>query len=123
MPAIDPQPFLCGLDATLQVVGGKWKPLILYFLESRPMRFSELKRSVRGVSDKVLAQQLRELELHSVVARTDHQEVPPRVGYSLTAFGESLVESMRPMCSWGERNAEKISEALAQGGNGRRALT
>lgn len=105
-------PFICGLDAALRVFSGKWKPLILYFLGSGSKRYSELKRSARGVSDKVLIYQLKELEAHGIVARTDHKEVPPRVDYALTPFGESLAEAMKPLCDWGGEHAAEISCAL-----------
>jgi DNA-binding HxlR family transcriptional regulator len=106
-------PFICGLDAALRVLGGKWKPLILFFLQGEPRRYGALKRSVRGVSDKVLIQQLKELEAHGIVSRTDYKEVPPRVDYALTPFGRSLVEALAPLCGWGERNSNTIASALA----------
>jgi len=107
-------PFICGLDAALRVVGGKWKPLILYFLNPEPKRYGELKRAVRGVSDKVLIQQLKELEAHGIVQRTDYNEIPPRVDYSLTPRGKSLIETMAPLCEWGEKNSAAIAEALSK---------
>jgi len=110
----DPSPFICGLDAALRVVGGKWKPLILFFLGQGPKRYGALKREVRGVSDKMLIQQLKELESHGVVLRTDYKEVPPRVDYALTPFGQSLVDAMVPLCGWGERNASAIASALSK---------
>lgn len=109
----DPSPFICGLDAALRIVGGKWKPLILYFLGRGPKRYGELKREVRGVSDKMLIQQLKELEAHGIVLRTDYGEIPPRVDYALTPFGQSLVAAMSPLCDWGERNSATIASALA----------
>ncbi len=105
-------PFICGLDATLRVVGGKWKPLILYFLKTEPKRYGALKREVRGVSDKMLIQQLKELQAHGIVTRTDYQEVPPRVDYSLTPLGHSLIESMRSMCEWGDQNMDTVEAVL-----------
>lgn len=110
----DPPPFICGLDATLRVVGGKWKPLILFFLGRGPTRYGALKRDVPGVSDKMLIQQLRELVSDGIVSRTDHKEIPPRVDYALTPFGQSLVEAMVPLCGWGERNAAAITVALSR---------
>jgi DNA-binding HxlR family transcriptional regulator len=107
-------PFTCGLDATLKVIGGKWKPLILYFLGYGPKRYGELKRCVRGVSDKMLIQQLKELESDGIVSRTDHKEIPPRVDYALTSFGWSLAEAMIPLCGWGVENSAAIASAVAK---------
>jgi DNA-binding HxlR family transcriptional regulator len=114
---LDQSPFICGLDATLRLVGGKWKPLILFFLARGPRRYGELKRDVRGVSDKMLIQQLRELEAHEIVVRRDYQEVPPRVDYALTPFGRSLVEALAPLCDWGERHTAEIAGVLFDGHN------
>ena len=114
--------FVCGLDAALRVVGGKWKPLILHFLYRGPHRYGELKRCIPGVSDKMLIQHLEELEAHGVVSRKDHHEVPPRVNYALTRLGKSLAEALIPLCDWGERNSKTIASQLGEGeqtrGNG-----
>ena len=106
------QPFICGLDAALRLIGGKWKPLILFFLAKEPRRYGELKRCVRGVSDKMLIQHLKELEVDGVVLRTDYQEIPPRVLYELSPFGFSLADALIPLCRWGDENAEIIEENL-----------
>lgn len=105
-------PFICGLDAAVRVIGGKWKPLILFFLVRGPMRYGELKRAVRGVSHKVLIQQLKDLEVHGIIARTDHKEIPPRVDYALTPLGRSLAMALSPLCEWGEKNARAIAAGL-----------
>ncbi|HAE26530.1 MULTISPECIES: winged helix-turn-helix transcriptional regulator [Hyphomonas] len=107
------KPFICGLDAALRLIGGKWKPLILFFLARQPMRYGELKRSIEGVSDKMLIQQLKEMEYHGIVSRTDHGEVPPRVDYALTPLGKSLSQTLLPLCEWGEQHQDAIAEALA----------
>lgn len=109
-----PSGFSCGLDATLRVIAGKWKPLILYFLLQSPNRYGALKRAVRGVSDKVLIQQLKELESDGVVLRTDHKEVPPRVDYTLTPLGRSLAETLEPLCIWGVENMDAVARVLAE---------
>ncbi|SFV19904.1 MULTISPECIES: winged helix-turn-helix transcriptional regulator [Bradyrhizobium] len=107
--------FTCGLDATLRVVAGKWKPLILYFLaQGGPTRYGELRRSVRDVSDKVLIQQLKELESDCLVKRTDYKEVPPRVDYSLTPLGHSLAEALVPLCAWGTEHMAEVSQVFAE---------
>ncbi|GAA4892673.1 winged helix-turn-helix transcriptional regulator [Streptomonospora salina] len=103
--------FLCGLDAAVTVVGGKWKPLILWALSVEPRRTGELRRELPGVSEKVLTQQLRELENDGVVHREIHQEVPPRVVYSLTAEGAQLDRALRPLGEWGEEHMDGIREA------------
>ena len=100
----------CGLDVALAVVGGKWKPLVLFHLGGGPRRFGELRRLVRGISEKVLIQQLRELEGDGVLSRTDHREVPPRVDYAMTAFGRTLAAALMPLCAWGEENRERVEE-------------
>ena len=107
--------FTCGLDATLRVIAGKWKPLILYFLaQGGPTRYGELRRAVRDVSDKMLIQQLKELEADDLVRRTDYKEVPPRVDYGLTPLGRSLAEALVPLCSWGTENLAEVARVFAQ---------
>ena len=106
--------FTCGLDATLRVIAGKWKPLIIYFLIQGPNRYGALKRAVRGVSDKMLIQQLKELEADGVVTRKDYQEVPPRVDYSLTPLGHTLAEALVPLCNWGSDNMAEVMRIFAE---------
>ena len=117
MSEISPIPgFSCGLDATLRLISGKWKPLILYFLLQGPNRYGALKRAVRGVSDKVLIQQLKDLEGHRVLSRTDYREVPPRVDYALTPLGRSLADALVPLCTWGSENMAEVSRIFAERG-------
>lgn len=93
----------CGLEAALDVVGGKWKSLILWALaEHGTLRFGRLRREVSGVSEKMLVQQLRELERDGLIDRTIYPEVPPRVEYRLTALGEKLNAALTPLGDWGE---------------------
>ena len=102
----------CGLDAALAVMGGKWKPLILYHLNSGPKRFGDLKRLVIGVSEKVLIQQLRQLAAAGVLTRHDYQRVPPMVDYTMTAFGMTLARALMPLCEWGTEHRDKITEIM-----------
>ncbi|MFC5718934.1 winged helix-turn-helix transcriptional regulator [Streptomyces gamaensis] len=88
----------------MDVVGGKWKVLILWELGVRPCRFGELRRSLPGVSEKVLTAQLRELEEDGVVRREVYDEVPPRVVYSLTEVGVSLNAALGPLGEWGREH-------------------
>jgi DNA-binding HxlR family transcriptional regulator len=113
-PALVAPAFTCGLDATLRIISGKWKPLILYFLLQGPNRYGALKRAIRDVSDKVLIQQLKELEADGVLLRTDHHEVPPRVDYTLTPLGRSLAEALEPLCTWGTENMAEMQRIFAE---------
>ena len=107
--------FTCGLDATLRVIAGKWKPLILYFVaQDGPTRYGELRRAIRDVSDKMLIQQLKELEADDLVKRTDYKEIPPRVDYSLTPLGLSLAQALAPLCTWGSDNLEEVTRVYAR---------
>ena len=116
MSSLAPPPtdFTCGLDATLHVISGKWIPLILYFLRQGPTRYGELRRAVRGVSDKMLIQHLKEMESDRIVTRTDYKEVPPRVDYNLTPLGHSLSEALVPLCNWGTENMVEVTRVLAE---------
>ncbi|MDT9688463.1 helix-turn-helix domain-containing protein [Streptomyces sp. P9(2023)] len=99
----------CGLDAAVDVVGGKWKPLILWALHANgTTRFGELRRQIVRVSEKVLIQQLRELEADGIVHREVYPEVPPRVEYSLTPLGEALNTALVPLGVWGDRFMTEI---------------
>lgn len=100
--------YYCGLDATIAVIGGKWKALILWELREGVRRFGALRRSVEGISEKMLIQQLRELEADGLVHREAYPEIPPRVEYSLTELGVSLNEALLPLCHWGERYGDDI---------------
>src|SRR5690606_40704364 len=97
-------PYVCGLDAAMDVVSGKWKSLVLWELAAHGVRrYAELKRGLPGVSDKVLAQQLREMEADDLLVREVFPEVPPRVEYSLTEHGKALNTAL-------ERSEEHTSE-------------
>jgi len=104
----DPDP-TCGLDVTFTVLGGKWKPLILFYLAQGTRRFGELRRLVAGVSEKVLIQQLRELQLDGLVKRTDYRELPPRVDYALTDFAHTLAQALLPLWEWGNVNRKRVT--------------
>jgi DNA-binding HxlR family transcriptional regulator len=92
---------MCPAEVTLGVIGGRWKVLILYHLFGGAKRFSELQRALPGVTQKMLTQQLREMERDGIVSRTVFPQVPPRVEYALTPRGETLKPVVRAMCQWG----------------------
>jgi DNA-binding HxlR family transcriptional regulator len=96
--------FQCSVKLTADIIGGKWKPLILYNLESGTKRFSQLKRLIPGMTKKMLTQHLRELERDEIIRRKVYAEVPPRVEYSLTKHGESLKPILKLMSAWGTRH-------------------
>lgn len=108
--------FHCGIDAAMDVIGGKWKVLILWALDERPHRFGELRRALGGVTEKVLASHLRELEDDGIVRREDFREVPPRVEYSLTALGRSLNAALAPLGDWGRAHVSGIASREAADG-------
>jgi DNA-binding HxlR family transcriptional regulator len=99
-----PGSYVCGIDAAMDVIGGKWKVLILWALNEHPCRFGQLRRMVPGVTEKVLAAHLRELEADDVVHREVFDEVPPHVEYSLTPRGVSLNAALAPLGAWGREN-------------------
>ncbi len=105
----------CGLDVALAVMGGKWKPLILYHLRASPARFGEIRRKVSGISEKVLIQQLRDLVAADVLVRRDYQEVPPKVDYTITPFGMTLVQALLPLCDWGTEHRSRVKQTEASG--------
>ncbi|MDA5281746.1 winged helix-turn-helix transcriptional regulator [Streptomyces sp. NPDC054904] len=95
----------CGIAAAMSVIDGKWKVSLLWELDQHPgRRFGELRRLVPGVSEKVLAAQLRELEADGIVHREVYDEVPPRVEYSLTPLGQELNTALEALGAWGTRH-------------------
>ena len=100
----------CPVATTVQLIGSKWKLLILRNLMDRPWRFNELKKSLEGVSQKVLTDSLRSLENDGIITRTVYPEVPPRVEYALSDIGESMRPILTSMKEWGD-NYKKSLEA------------
>ncbi len=98
----------CNVATTVQIIGSKWKILILRNLLSRPWRFNELRKSLDGVSQKVLTDSLRQLEADGIVSRMVYPEVPPRVEYSLTDIGESMRPILSAMETWGKGYKERV---------------
>lgn len=93
-----------GVEATLDIMGGKWKPLIICFPAQGTKRTGELQRCIPKISQKVLVQQLRELERDGIIDRTVYNELPPKVEYSITAYGLTLNAIVDTMCQWGKEN-------------------
>ncbi len=97
----------CPWRAALAALGGKWKGLILWRLEEGPRRFGELRRLIDGVTEKMLAEQLRELEEDGLLHRRDYEETPPRVEYSLTNYGREALSVVYAMTRWGAGHLER----------------
>ena len=97
-------------ERALKVISGRWKAIILYHLFSGSKRLSELKRLTPNVSQKVLIQQLREMEEHGLIHREIFLQVPPRVDYSATVLGLSLEPVLLALCAWGQRHAKELDE-------------
>jgi DNA-binding HxlR family transcriptional regulator len=100
----------CPVETTIAVIGSKWKPLILWHLgEGGVRRFLELQRLIPGITRKMLTQHLRELERDGVVARKIFNEMPLRVEYSLTKYGQTLRPLLRALCDWGSKHEAYIA--------------
>jgi DNA-binding HxlR family transcriptional regulator len=99
---------------TASIIGGKWKPTLLFHLEGRTRRFCELQRLIPGLTKKMLTQHLRELERDGIVHRRVYAEVPPRVEYSLTRHGESLKPILKLMSAWGTRHRSRYGWTTAR---------
>lgn len=92
---------LCPVEATIQLIGGKYKAVILWHLMGQTLRYSEIHKRMPRATDKMLAQQLRELERDGLIVRKVYPVVPPKTEYSLTEFGRSLAPILDAMCEWG----------------------
>jgi DNA-binding HxlR family transcriptional regulator len=98
--------FNCPIEFTVDLIGGRWKTRIIWFLGKATRRFGELERLMPDTSRKVLIQQLKELETDGIVVRTVYAQVPPKVEYSLTEQGQALIAILQSMRLWGERQIE-----------------
>ncbi|QBD76150.1 transcriptional regulator [Ktedonosporobacter rubrisoli] len=98
----------CPVEATLDVIGGKWKAIILYKLLDGPLRFSDLRRYLPAITQRMLTLQLRELEIDGIIHREIYKQIPPKVEYSLTDFGKTLEPILLAMLSWGDQYTSRI---------------
>jgi len=112
MKNVDP---VARVEWTMSLIGAKWKPAIMYALVmDGTLRFSELKRRIPGVTQRMLTQQLRDLERHGLVQRLFYPEIPPRVEYSVTDLGRSLHPIFKSVCDWAGKNFKAIENARNQ---------
>lgn len=103
--------FKCPVEATISLIGGKYKAVILWNLIDKTLRFGELSKRVTSATPKMLTQQLRELEDDNLIKRTIYPVVPPKVEYSLTGFGKSIVPILDAMCNWGTGYLNSINKS------------
>ncbi|BBF41776.1 transcriptional regulator, HxlR family [Lachnospiraceae bacterium KM106-2] len=99
----------CPVEATISLIGGKYKVVILYHLVKKTLRFNELQKLTPNATPKMLTQQLRELERDGLINRKVYPVVPPKTEYSLTDFGESLIPVLDSLCAWGTEHQDQIS--------------
>ena len=105
----------CEIDTCLELISGKWKPLILWKLSQHSsMRFGEFQRAIPGITKKMLAQQLRELERDQLVIRTIYGSVPPKVEYALSGFGQTLRPVLEATAHWGRQHKQQIISILSE---------
>ena len=108
------KPEKCPIEIMLDVIGGKWKPMIIYYLLEDTKRFGELQRLLSSVTRQMLTQHLRELEIDGIVHREVYRQVPPKVEYSLTELGRTLTPVLYHMLDWGTLYSERRSQVLSQ---------
>ena len=97
----------CGFELTLELIGGKWKGLILWKLqEKKVLRYGELSREVKGITQKMLTQQLKEMEYNNLIVRKEYSQIPPKVEYSLSEYGKELSDIFVAMKEWGVKYAK-----------------
>lgn len=101
----------CHLDEALNVIGGKWKLVILWYLSQGTLRFSELEKKIPNITQKMLSQSLRDLEKDKLISRKIYPEIPPKVEYSITDIGESLGNALHALDKWGEKHKEMTIDA------------
>lgn len=115
MELLDAHTCAIGIEESLHIIAGKWKPIILLHLALQgTQRFTALKRRIPGVTQKMLTAQLRELEQEDLIERTVYPEVPPRVEYALTEHGRTIEHILRELNDWGKYHIEYLDERRAQ---------
>lgn len=101
----------CSMIYTLSLISGRWKPILFWKLMENKMRFSEFKRAIPTISERMLASQLKEMEADKLIKKTIYKEMPPRVEYELTSLGKSLSPALLMLSVWGTKNYKKILDS------------
>ena len=106
--------YYCPVEVAMDVLGGKWKGVVLWYLQDQTLRFSELKKCIVTISEKVLIRELRELEEAGIITRKVYAQVPPRVEYTLSEFGKSITSLMREISKFGEVYAQRFGTVIEE---------
>ncbi|MBK8426773.1 MAG: winged helix-turn-helix transcriptional regulator [Lewinellaceae bacterium] len=114
--------FHCALDVSMSFIGGKWKSVLLWYMRAEPKRFSELNRLVPGITEKMLSLQLKELEADGIIRREVFAEVPPRVEYSFTEFGRTMIPMLEAIANWGRQLAQQRGKMVEAPGRNKGKL-
>jgi DNA-binding HxlR family transcriptional regulator len=118
MPVSKKEAGECPVDAMMRVMDGRWKGTILWRLQDGPKRTSELKRSIPGITERMLIRHLQELVADGIVKRDDKKTVPPCVYYSLSPYGETLGPVVQMMCNWGRLHLKRVARTTRSTGGG-----
>ncbi|HEX9657341.1 MAG TPA: helix-turn-helix domain-containing protein [Bacteroidota bacterium] len=102
----------CAVAVTMEMIGGKWKAVVLWYLRKKTKRFAELRRHIPDITEKMLTKQLRELERDGIVRRKVYAEVPPRVEYTLTEYGRTLLPLIEAIGEWGRARTKKFGKLV-----------
>lgn len=114
------QEFHCAMDITMNYIGGKWKTVVLWYLRKDKKRFSELRRLIPNITEKMLSLQLKDLESDGIVSRKLYAEVPPKVEYFLTDFGKSLIPMLEEIARWGRNLGESKGKIIDKEGRSKK---
>ncbi len=109
---IDGRKFFCPVEVTMSIIGGKWTAPILWYLKGRTLRYGELKKLLVSITKKVLINELRSLEQRGLITRKVYNEVPPRVEYSLSSYGRSIIPLVDMISKWGEAHSKKFGRIV-----------
>ncbi len=112
--SIGEKTYYCPVEVAMDVIGGKWKGVVIWYLQDQTLRFSELKKRIVTISEKVLIRELRELEDSGIITRNVYAQVPPRVEYSLSEFGKSITTLMSEISKFGEVYGQRFGQVVEQ---------
>lgn len=116
---LDGKEYHCAMDVTMNFIGGKWKTVVLWYLRKDKKRFSELRRLIPNITEKMLSLQLKDLEADGIVGRKIYPEVPPKVEYFLTEFGKTLIPTLEEIAKWGRGLAQTSGKMVDKNRVGR----